>query len=75
MVGLDFALIPTFGLEGAAIASVLGSIAGLVVCLIHLKRHLGMELSALIPRGADARRLLGALTEIAEDDAVGVRIS
>ena len=52
MVGLDLVLIPSNGLDGAAVASGIGSLAGLAVCLRALRAH-GLGFRELVPTGAD----------------------
>ena len=58
MLGLDVVLLPPWGLTGAAIASVAGSLAGLVVCVIAYRRSsVGFRAALLVPRGDDIRFL------------------
>jgi stage V sporulation protein B len=59
MVLLDLGLIPAFQARGAAIASVVASVAGLVFCLVSY-RGAGAVLASFIPRPADLRRVLSA---------------
>jgi O-antigen/teichoic acid export membrane protein len=63
MVLLDLALIPPFGTVGAAIASCLGGMAGLLICLRH-HRAQGIRLPELLPRPADARALVALASEM-----------
>lgn len=60
MAGLDFVLIPTLGITGAAIGSAAGAAVGVVICAAPYRepgrRWLG--LAAFVPRPADFRDLL-----------------
>ena len=63
MIGLDFLLIPRFGINGAAVASVSGSIAGSAVC-VYAWRAKGRSASALLPGVADFRYMLSLVAEL-----------
>ncbi len=56
MTLLDLALIPPFDMNGAAIASAAATLAGLAVCVVHLRRE-GMPLKLLVPRFAEIASL------------------
>ena len=59
---LLFALVPTFGAVGAAIATLSGSVVGTVLNLYFARSAFGMKPSSfLIPRFSDARALLNIL--------------
>lgn len=58
MVGLDFALMPPFDLVGAAVASAVSSLAGLMLCIRHYHRNEALPLSALRPRASDLPELI-----------------
>lgn len=55
MLALDLWLIPSFGITGAAAASVAGPVVGTIVCIREYKRALGtrFRVTDLIPRGED----------------------
>lgn len=59
MVALDLALVPRFGLTGAAIGSVAGPAAGLVLCLRAYRNASwwSLPLRQLLPRSSDLRAL------------------
>jgi hypothetical protein len=65
MVIGDLALIPSFGLTGAACAAVAGSFAGALICVLGYRRSEGIRLSEVLPRSRDlaslARIALGLL--------------
>jgi len=54
----DVALIPAFGIEGAAVASFVAYSTGAAVMLIMYRRVTGASLARLIPSPVDVRRLL-----------------
>ena len=59
MLGLDLLLLPLWGLAGAAVASVTGSLGGLVVCVVAYRRSsVGFRAALLVPRVADVKFLL-----------------
>lgn len=58
MVALDFALIPHWRSNGAAVASVIGPAVGLAVCLQRHHRLAGGSPASLLPVAADFRQLL-----------------
>ena len=58
MAALDLTLIPAFGVVGAALASVGGSLAGLAMCLrTYRRRDPDLHLRALLPTAQDVRDL------------------
>jgi O-antigen/teichoic acid export membrane protein len=61
MLVLDLALIPLFGISGAALAAIIGAAVGLAICLMpyarHGRRFLG--LTVFLPTLADFRHLAG----------------
>ncbi len=60
MVVLDLVLIPIWGLVGAATASIVASLTGLVMCLFSYRsRQEHFTARALIPRPSDVTFLLG----------------
>lgn len=64
MVALDLLLIPRWGIEGAAIASVCGPVAGLLVCGASYRRDAqrrGTSLREFVPRFDDFRFVLKTL--------------
>lgn len=65
MVGLDFVLIPRFGINGAALASALSSVAGLTMALGGFrKRHaIDLRVALLWPRMADLRLFVDFLRD------------
>jgi stage V sporulation protein B len=66
MLLLDFLLIPKFGVTGAAIASALGSFAGLTISVVATVRVAGrrVAISELLPGMAELRDLALAPTRI-----------
>jgi O-antigen/teichoic acid export membrane protein len=61
MAGLDVALIPLLGIIGAAIASSISSIVGLMICVRAFRREtrgLGRDEVGLVPRLTDLRDIL-----------------
>jgi stage V sporulation protein B len=62
---LDLALVPTLGLAGAAVASVLAYTIGAVTILALYRTATGAELGALVPGPADVRRLVAFGTDLA----------
>lgn len=60
-VALDVLLIPAFGIEGAALASLLAYAAGMMAVLWAYRAVTSGRLAAMIPRPADARRLAALL--------------
>jgi stage V sporulation protein B len=63
-IGLDLALIPRFGIAGAAAASALAYSLSAAVLVIAFVRVTGADVRALIPRPADARAVLRILRAI-----------
>lgn len=61
-VSLDLILIPVWGLEGAAFASLAGSFVGLVTCLL-LGVGDGLSLAQAIPRYQDVATIMGSLKQ------------
>ena len=63
MLALDVALIPPLGIRGAALASVLASIAGVSVALRAYRRAFGTDFhwKDLIPRRSDVTELVSVL--------------
>jgi O-antigen/teichoic acid export membrane protein len=59
-VAFDLALIPTLGIVGAAVASLLAYAVTAAALLLAYRSVTGGRLSALVPRPADARDLLTA---------------
>lgn len=57
MIALDFILIPGHGVMGAAIASLVGPVLGIMVALLALRRAFSetFSLMAVVPRWADIR--------------------
>jgi len=65
MLLLDLIFIKVWGMEGAAVASVLGSAAGLAVCLNAYRRgETGFRARHLLPRPRDARFLIAHAREL-----------
>jgi O-antigen/teichoic acid export membrane protein len=66
MIGLDFLLIPHYGINGAAIASTVAPGVGLIVCLMAYRRLMGgaLKLNALLPRREDFRLLVDFIRTI-----------
>jgi O-antigen/teichoic acid export membrane protein len=58
MVGLDYLLVPVWGLVGGAFASVAGSAVGLAACMILYRRRFRTSAAALIPDLAAAKELI-----------------
>ncbi|MDQ4144929.1 MAG: oligosaccharide flippase family protein, partial [Actinomycetota bacterium] len=56
MIGGDLVLIPPFGIVGAALASVAGPVAGLLICVVqyHRSPEWPLPLTQLVPRADDA---------------------
>jgi O-antigen/teichoic acid export membrane protein len=61
----DVALIPRHGIEGAAVASVVAYAITTAVLLGCYRRTSGGPLTALLPRGTDARDLVGMVVRLA----------
>ena len=62
MLVLDFVLVGSFGIVGAAVASLVGSFAGLVVCIRDFRRN-SARATALVPRTND---LVGVVRSVRE---------
>lgn len=56
MTGLDLIAIPTAGVDGAAVASMVAGLAGLGACLAHYTRS-GLSCRELVPHRSDASLL------------------
>jgi O-antigen/teichoic acid export membrane protein len=68
-IALDLLLIPSYGIEGAALASLIAYTIGAVTLLIAYRRVTGASLRNLVPTFQDAR-LLGAALARAGRDAI-----
>lgn len=65
MLGLDLVLVPTWGLVGAAVGSIVATVCGLVVCIYaYHRRQVGFAVTALIPRLRDVSFLRGHVREL-----------
>jgi O-antigen/teichoic acid export membrane protein len=66
MLGLDAILLPLAGIKGAALASVVGAIVGLGLCLRAYSREVPrFRARELVPRGEDLHLLLNTLRQLA----------
>lgn len=63
MVSLDLITVGPYGLMGAAISSLVASATGAGVSVYHLTRR-GVNLASLVPKAADGRYLLAALSRL-----------
>jgi O-antigen/teichoic acid export membrane protein len=63
-VGLDVALIPVLGIEGAAIASLLGYAASTAVLILAYRTVTGGQALALLPRGSDIRAIGASVADV-----------
>jgi O-antigen/teichoic acid export membrane protein len=59
-VALDLALVPAFGILGAALASLLAYTAGAIAILLLFRHVTGARLAALAPTIADLRALIAS---------------
>jgi O-antigen/teichoic acid export membrane protein len=73
MTGLAYVLIPTFGLQGAALASIGGSVAGYLVCLRAFGRSspLNLPFRKLVPTPADFGEVLSKLGSLVQSRKPG----
>ena len=62
MVAGDLTLIPRYGLNGAAVAAVVGSFAGAVTCVVSFRRKEGVGVLELLPRWSDIAALVSVVS-------------